>query len=199
MRNDPVVVRLVAQARDGDKGAWDQLVERYAPLVWAICRRYRLSAADAEDVGQSVWLRLVEHLPDLREPAALPGWVATTSRRECLRVLRMSKRNEPVDQTDGQDVPDPGAPVDEDLLLAERRHAVRSAFAQLSLRCRQLLLLLLEDPPRPYQEIGAALRMPVGSIGPSRARCLDKLRHSATLTAVIGFELEQAGSERHAR
>ena len=97
MRDDPTVVDLVTRARDGDKDAWDELVERYAPLLWSVCRRYRLSPADAEDVGQSVWLRLVEHLPGLRESAALPGWIATTTQRECYRLLRASSRVEPVD------------------------------------------------------------------------------------------------------
>ena len=78
MRDDPTVVDLVTRARDGEKSAWDELVERYAPLVFSVCRRYRLAPPDIDDVGQSVWLRLVEHLPGLREPAALPGWIATT-------------------------------------------------------------------------------------------------------------------------
>lgn len=197
MRSDPVVVRLVGRALDGDKSAWDELVERYAPLVWSICRRHRLSKADSEDVGQSVWLRLVENLPGLREPAALPGWVATTTQRECLRLLRLGRRTEPVDPlANSKDLADEGrAAVDEDLLLQERRHAVRSAFAELSERCRRLLSLLVEDPPKPYGEISAAMVMPIGSIGPTRTRCLDKLR-----AALIGAEFEQTGGgERHAR
>ena len=92
MRDDPTVVALVTRARDGDKDAWDELVERYAPLVFSVCRRYRLAPPDIDDVGQSVWLRLVEHLPGLREPAALPGWIATTTQRECFR-LRLARRS----------------------------------------------------------------------------------------------------------
>ena len=88
MRDDPSVADLVTSARNGDKQAWDGLVERYAPLIWSICHRYRLAGADAEDVGQAVWLHLVEHLDNLRDPYALPGWLATTTRRECCRVLR---------------------------------------------------------------------------------------------------------------
>jgi len=90
MRDDPVVIALVGRARDGDQTAWDQIVERFAPLAWSICRRHRLSDADANDVGQNVWLRLVEHLPSLREAAALPGWLTTTTRRACLRAQRGS-------------------------------------------------------------------------------------------------------------
>ena len=88
MRDYPPVTDLVTRARNGDKQAWDELVERYAPLIWSICRQYRLGGADAQDVGQMVWLHLVDHLDDLRDPAALPGWLVTTTRRECLRVRR---------------------------------------------------------------------------------------------------------------
>src|SRR5262245_23098980 len=84
---DPTVSDLVARAKDGDRQAWDALIERYAPLIWSICRRHRLGRDDADDVGQSVWLRLVDQLDRVRDPAALPGWLATTARRECLRVL----------------------------------------------------------------------------------------------------------------
>src|SRR5215470_7680195 len=97
-------VGLATRARDGEKDAWDELVERYAPLVWSVCRRYSLAQADVDDVGQSVWLQLVEHLPGLREPAALPGWIATTTQRECFRLLRASSRVEPVDPAESRDV-----------------------------------------------------------------------------------------------
>jgi DNA-directed RNA polymerase specialized sigma24 family protein len=86
--DEPVVIDLVARARGGDKRAWDALVERYAPLIWSICRQYRLGRADADDVGQNFWLRLVDHLDQIRDPAALPGWLATTTRRECGRLVR---------------------------------------------------------------------------------------------------------------
>jgi len=92
MRDDPSVRDLVTRARNGDASAWDAIVERYAALVWSICRRYRLCRPDADDVGQTVWLRLVEQLPALREPAALPGWLATTTHHECLRVVQMARK-----------------------------------------------------------------------------------------------------------
>jgi hypothetical protein len=85
-RHEAIITDLVTRARKGDKPAWDALVERYASLIWSICRRYELRGADAEDVGQSVWLHLVDHLDRVRDPAALPGWLATTARRECARV-----------------------------------------------------------------------------------------------------------------
>jgi hypothetical protein len=91
-RDDPPVTGLVTRARDGDRQAWDQLVDRYAPLIWSICRRHRLEAADAHDAAQAVWLTLVDHLDSLRDPAALPGWVATTTERECGRILRAARR-----------------------------------------------------------------------------------------------------------
>jgi RNA polymerase sigma factor (sigma-70 family) len=199
MWNDPSVVDLVHRARDGDKTGWDELVERYAPLLWSICRRYRLSVEDSQDVGQSVWLHLVEHLPALREPAALPGWIATTTQRECLRLLRRERRTEPVDSlSDGRDLADDTVELDQELLLQERRLATRAAFAQLSPRCRQLLSMLISDPPSSYGRISESLQMPIGSIGPSRARCLDRLRHSSALTSLIEVELERTGGGHHA-
>jgi RNA polymerase sigma factor (sigma-70 family) len=182
VRDDPAVVELVVRARDGDADAWDAIVQRYAALVWGICRRYGLSRADAEDAGGGVWLLLVEHLPRLREPAALPGWIATTTRRECLRLQGARARTVPVDAPDVLDALGPPAPsVDEALLAEERRHALRTAFAELQERCRQLLTLLFADPPPPYQDISAQLGIPVGAIGPNRKRCLDRLRRSPAL------------------
>ena len=133
MRADSVVIDLVAAARDGDKQAWDALVERYAPLVWSICRRHRLSRADADDVAQSVWLRLVDQLDRVREPAALPGWLATTTRRECIRVLSAaSGPHATVYALDFESLPDTRArTADQELLAAERHAALREAFGQL--------------------------------------------------------------------
>ena len=91
-RGDPVVTGLVTRARNGDRQASGRAVDRYAPLVWSICRRHRLEAADAQDAAQTVWLTLVDHLDSLRDPAALPGWLATTTRRECGRILRAARR-----------------------------------------------------------------------------------------------------------
>lgn len=196
MRNDPAIVDLVRRARSGDQAAWDEIVERFAPLVWAICMRHRLSTADADDVGQSLWLGLLEHLDSLREPAALPGWIATTTRRECLKVHDAARRRQvPVDPAATDDEvlgADPTAPpVDEGLLAEERCAAVRAAFAALAPQCRRLLALLVSDPPLPYVRIAEMLGVPVGGLGPTRARCLDKLRRSPALTAF--FELDTAG------
>jgi len=187
MRDDPTVVALVARARDGDKRAWDEIVERYAPLVWSICRRYDLSRADAEDVGQTVWLSLIEQLPRLRIPAALPGWIVTTTRRECLRSRRIAARQEPVDPFERMTLvlDDDVSDIDDEVLRYERNAAMREAFAQLPPRCRQLLSMLLQDPPVPYGEISRRMGMPPGSIGPSRARCFDRMRRCPALAALI--------------
>jgi RNA polymerase sigma factor (sigma-70 family) len=192
MRDDPSVVALVVRATAGDQVAWDQIVERYAPLVYGICTRYRLSRHDIEDVGQTVWLLLVEHLDKLREPAALPGWLATTTARECLRVvaavnkteLRRNERDESTWFIDNK-------AIDEEILMAERNAGLRAGFAELPARCQQLLSMLISDPPSSYASIHDALGIPVGSIGPQRARCLDRLRRSNAFLAL--GENETAG------
>jgi RNA polymerase sigma factor (sigma-70 family) len=192
MRDDPSVIALVARVGDGDQEAWDELVERYAPLVWSICVRYQLSRQDIDDVGQSVWLLLVEQIGKLREPAALPGWLATTTRRECLRVLRAGRRYDHEGlPPDDQMPPDPSARmIEQEVILAERNTALRAAFAELPQPCQELLSLLMSDPPPAYAEISARLGMAIGSIGPTRARCLSRLRRSPHLAAVLG---DQAG------
>ena len=174
----------------GDQRAWDEIVERFAPLVWGICMRHRLSPADADDVGQSVWLGLLEHLQTIREPAALPGWIATTTRRECLRLhdeaqpaARCRWRARTADDDLGADPT--AVPVDEGLLIEELRAAVRAAFARLAPHCRRLLALLVSDPPLPYVRIAEILDVPVGGLGPTRARCLEKLRRSEALAAFL--------------
>jgi RNA polymerase sigma factor (sigma-70 family) len=189
-RDDPPVTDLVMRARNSDKQAWDDLVERYAPLIWSICRRYRLDGADADDVGQTVWLHLVDQLDRLRDPAALAGWLATTTQRECLRVLRAAQRPQPRRHgPDIEDIPDRHAVIaEQELLTAERHAALREALTRLPPRCQQLLALLLHDPPLPYAQISARLGIPVGSIGPSRARCLDTLRRHQAIAALMDTE-----------
>ena len=178
---DPLAT-LVPAAREGDQDAWDAIVDRFLPLVGALIRRHRLSDADGDDVSQTVWLRLVEHLHALREPDALPGWIRTTTRNECLRVLAARGRTRPVDpQAEvGLDAVSEDA-SDAELLAAERRQALREALAELPAGRRDLLLLLLTDPPVPYEEISARLGIPIGSIGPTRARALDQLRRTRAL------------------
>jgi RNA polymerase sigma factor (sigma-70 family) len=189
MRDDSSsVARLVARAADGDQAAWNEIVERYAPMVWSICTRYRLSSHDIEDVGQGVWLSLVEHLGSLREPSALPGWLATTTQRECLRVLRAARRYDRSGQVPDE-LPHPSADdaaIEQEIIAAERNAALRAAFDELAPRCRELLSMLITDPPHSYAEISTILQIPVGSIGPQRARCLERLRRTRSLSAFMG-------------
>ena len=192
MRDDPVVTALVTRARNGDKQAWDTLVERYAPLIWSICRRHRLADADANDVGQRVWLQLADHLDKIGDPAALPGWLATTTRRECARVQRAARGAHAAGHPpDAQTIPDHQAQtVEQQLLAAERHAALREAFARLPPCCQQLITLLIQDPPVPYATISARLNISVGSIGPNRGRCLDRLRRDPAVTALISAAAE---------
>jgi len=185
-RDGVVVIDLVLRARTGDKQAWDTLVEGYAPLIWSICCRYQLRA-DAEDIGQSVWLQLAGQLDKIRDPAALPGWLATTTRRECLRLLGAARRTPAAGHViDAAAVPDEQArTAEEELLAAERNAALHEAFRDLPPGEQRLILLLLEDPPVPYAEISARLGIPVGSIGPTRRRCLDKLRRHPAIASLI--------------
>jgi RNA polymerase sigma factor (sigma-70 family) len=186
MRDNVPVSDLVASARNGEKQAWDALVERYAPLIWSICRRHGLDRADTEDVGQAVWLHLVGHLGNLHEPAALPGWLSTTSRRECLRVLRAGRPLAARHVLDAETLPDNqvGA-AEQELLAAEGQAALREAFLDLPPCGQQLISLLLEDPPVPYAEISVRLGIPIGSIGPSRRRYLDKIRRHPAIAALV--------------
>jgi RNA polymerase sigma factor (sigma-70 family) len=167
-------------------------VERYAPLVWSICNRYRLSRQDIDDIGQTVWLLLVEQLGNIRQPAALPGWLATTTQRECLRVLRAASRYDSFGSSvDNQELPDHSAPmIEQEVIEAELHAALRTAFAGLPARCRQLLSMLLSDPPHSYAEISATVPIAIGSIGPQRARCLEKLRRSPALAALSDVAVE---------
>ncbi len=183
MDDEPSVADLVRAAIEGDGTAWDALVARYTPLVVSIVRGSRLQDHDVRDIIPTVWLRLVEHLGDLREPAALPGWIRTTTRNECLRVLAARGRVDPVDPQEGGSLADAdaGHAVDDELLGAERRQALRDGLVELPSGRRDLLLLLLADPPLAYEEIGARLGIPVGSIGPTRARALDQLRRTRVL------------------
>ena len=184
---NPLVTDLVARARNGDELAWDALVELYAPLIWSVCRRYRLTRADAEDVAQVVWLYLAGQLGRIREPCAIPAWLVTTTRRECIRVRRAALRSCPAGYVlDAEAVPDDkGVTAEQELLMAERHAALRGALARLPPGCRQLLTLLIADPPVPYTEVSARLGISVGSIGPSRARCLEKLRRDPVIAALI--------------
>lgn len=167
--------QLVADATAGDQRAWDSLTRAFGPMIWAIAGAHRLRDADAADVAQATWLALLEHVGDLKDPARVGAWLATTARRECLRVLRERERRVLYgDDTPEYESLDP-APGDV-LLLSERDTALWRSFEQLRPSDQALLRLLMADPRPSYEEISAALDMPIGSIGPTRQRALTRLR-----------------------
>jgi RNA polymerase sigma factor (sigma-70 family) len=167
---------LLRRVRAGDQDAWAALTLRYTNLLWSVARGLRLSQADAADAVQTTWLRLVEQLDNVREPERIGGWLATTMRRECLAALRRNGRVRLTALDDCAEVATIADPLDEALLREERDAALWKAFTRLSPRCQSLLRVLMADPPPRYAEVSAALDMPVGSIGPTRQRCLESLR-----------------------
>ena len=172
----PDNVTLLAAAAAGDQRSWEAIVDRYAGLVWAVARSFRLSAVDAADVTQATWLRLVEHLRDIRDADRLGAWLATTARREALALLRHAGRDVPAGDWELEpELPD-REPVEAGMLRAERNADLWRAFDRLPWPCQRLLRVLLAEPAPTYAEAAAALSIPVGSIGPTRARCLQTLR-----------------------
>lgn len=175
--------QMVEAAARGDQLTWTRLVERYSSMLWAIARAHRLSGVDAADVVQTSWLRLIEHLATIRNPEGVGAWLATTTRRECVRVLRQSASCQPSDTIETL-VDARGRDVDTRLLGDDREADVLTAFARLGARDQALLRMLTADPAPSYEEIGAALGMPIGSIGPTRGRALARLRRElAALSA----------------
>jgi len=188
------VSRLVRASASGSETAWNELVRRYSPLVMAVTRTYQLTADDAKDVSQTVWLRLVENLANLREPDALPGWLATTTQRECIRQLRQGRRVLPVDpHTDGALQLCEAVDPDTDILRAELHQAMRDGLAALPARDQALLKLRAADPPKSYEEISQIMGMPIGSIGPTLRRSLDRLRETSAMRAYLGTATTDEG------
>jgi RNA polymerase sigma factor (sigma-70 family) len=169
---------LVLAAVSDEPGAWENLVRQFAGLIWSTARGLGLNAADAADVSQTTWLRLTEHLDDIRDPERIGGWLATTARNESLRILRLAQRQIPMDPTWGVPENDPARStgVDSGLLANERDDQIRRAFESLPQMCRALLRVLMIDPTPTYAEVSAVLDIPIGSIGPQRSRCLQRLR-----------------------
>lgn len=166
------LAELITAASAGDAAAWEAIVNRFTGLLISICQSHGLSSTDTLDVSQVVWLRLVEHLDRIREPDALPGWIATTARNESRRVVRTTRRHhEPL-----RDHLPAVADVAQDVIDRHQRAEVLEGLSKLGERCRELLALLTADPPIPYADIAMVLDMPIGSLGPTRARCLDHLR-----------------------
>ncbi len=175
------VTTLVTAAAAGDSGATEALIQRFSGLVWSIAWSYHLSGADAADVSQVVWLRLVENLSRIREPGSVGAWLASVTRHECLRLLRRSEREVAtsdelyLDECRGDDE------IDLELLSHERDAAIRQAFECLPPRWRTLLEVLMDAPLASYEEVAEVVGMPIGSIGPTRQRCLERLRSAPAL------------------
>lgn len=189
------VAGLVLAARGGDGRAWKQLVDGHTGLVWSIVRGFRFDDDTARDVFQTVWLRLAENLDRIREPSKLAGWLGQTTRNECVGMVRQRGRIVLADDPDGvigdgvigdrMEVSgwgDPEIGIERD----ENRAAVAAAFARLGPRCQELLRLLVCDPPASYDDISTLLDIPIGSIGPTRARCLATLRSTPEIVRISG-------------
>jgi RNA polymerase sigma factor (sigma-70 family) len=174
---------LLRSAGGGDERAWTEIVERYRGLVSAVVRSYRLQDADAHDAEQRTWLRLVEHRGAVRDPDRLGGWLATTASRECLRMLRES-RAVITDELDA--VPDPVRGVEDQVVDADTVSRLWSIVAALPPRGRTIMMELFADEPRPYAEVARATGIPIGSLGPSRARLIGRVRRSFDTGAVVG-------------
>lgn len=172
------VVRLIWSARAGDTKAWGKLIDRYGRLIWSITRDFKLRESDAADVYQTTWMRLIEHIDRIQQPDRVGSWLAATARNECLRWIAFHKRLvlAPEDDVALDGLADQDAEIDEALLAGERVQSVRAAIAHLSRRQQQLVNMLMADPSPSYAEISDELGLPVGSIGPTRGRCLAKLR-----------------------
>jgi RNA polymerase sigma factor (sigma-70 family) len=166
----------VISARDGDADAWGRIVDRFAGLIWSVARSDGLSTADAAEVSQTTWLRLAEHIGEVQDPERLGAWLVTTTRREAMRVGKVGARYVLTDPWQYLDMSS-SEEVDVALLNSERDVALQQALGLLPIRCRRLLAALVaEEPPLSYAEVSAATGMPIGSVGPTRGRCLDRLR-----------------------
>ena len=180
---DPDLVALVRSAVDGDPAAMTCIMERFDRSLRAIVRFYRLSPWDVDDVVQATWLQFMEHRRSLREPAAIKGWLATTARRQSLKVLQRRVREQPSDDPAlGEDMR--VAEPCEVLIAAERRAALHAAVAQLPVSSRRLMTLMIARPGMSYEQVGEALDIPIGSIGPTRLRCMSRLLHMREIRAL---------------
>ena len=186
MGDTPEVGRLVRASADGDEAAWNELVRRFAHPVMAVIRSYRLAPADAEDVYQTVWLKLVEHLGSLRDPEALPGWLRSTTMHECIRQLERRRRTVPVDPQSDEAVQPSADDIEAAAMRAELRVALRDGLAELSEEDQALLRLYALAEP--YKNVAELLQMKTGSIGPTLGRSLARLRQTRALRRYLGTQ-----------
>ena len=167
---------LLAAAREGSEDALGQIVTDLSPLLWQVARAAGLSSEDAEDVLQTTWMRLVAHLGTIHDSAALTGWLVTTAKREAWRVRAVERRQVPAGQESFAELPDLGPGSEEQVIMDDQRRTLWEAIGQLSARCQELLRIIAFTPRPDYSAVAAALGMKVGSVGPTRGRCLAKLR-----------------------
>ncbi|MGE5291375.1 MAG: RNA polymerase sigma factor [Micromonosporaceae bacterium] len=191
--------RQARAAAGGDAVGWKALVEGFSGLVWSVTRAYRLSSADSADVFQTTWLRLAEHVGRLEDPERVGAWLATTARHEALRIARSTARLLPTNDVTildfGRTENSPEQAVldsEQAALDSELASRLWRALGELPKRCQQLLRVLIATPPPSYTEVAAALDMPIGSIGPTRARCLKQLRQ-----IFVGREVSESASRAH--
>ncbi|HET7426426.1 MAG TPA: sigma-70 family RNA polymerase sigma factor [Gemmatimonadales bacterium] len=175
------ITLLVDAAARGNQSAWEGLVNEFSRVVLGVARSHGLSEADVADVAQTTWLRLVENLPRIQDPERIGAWLATTAARESARVAQKARKQIVTDEVPERSVDDD---VAQRVVNAERQTALRSAFRRLRRRDQALLGLLVADPAPSYEQIGRILHMPVGSIGPTRARSLTRLRREAALFGI---------------
>jgi RNA polymerase sigma factor (sigma-70 family) len=169
---------LVEAAAGGDRGAWDRLVDQFSGLVWSVIRGCGLYGAEGADVSQTVWLRFVEHIGRLRDADRVAAWLATTARHECFRVLRRAGRQVATAEVPEVEAPDEADAVVAALAAADDRSAVTAALERIPARCRELLRLMVAEPPLTYDDIAGVLGVPRGWIGPTRGRCIKHLRQA---------------------
>ena len=170
------ITALMNAARQGSDDAVGEMVTEFSPLLWHVARAAGLSSGDAEDVLQTVWTRLLEHLDDIRTPAALGGWLVVTAKREAWRVRAAERRQIPAETDSFAELPDQGTGSEETVILDDQRRTLWAAIRQLSPRCQELLRIIAFVPQADYAAVAAKLGMRIGSIGPTRGRCLAKLR-----------------------
>ncbi len=183
---------LLVLAAKGERSAWDALVGRFGQMVWSVARGFHLDEATAKDVTQTVWLKLVENIDSINDPERLPGWLATTARREALRVAKARERDVPSEFQ--FDVEDRGPSLDELLIDDEENRLVVRAFETLDGACREMLRMMTIEPPLSYEELSELTGRPIGSLGPTRARCLGKLKSAmARITGRSGGSSESGG------
>jgi RNA polymerase sigma factor (sigma-70 family) len=189
---------LLAASAVGEQASWDELVRRFNGLVWSVARGYRLQVGETDDAVQNTWLRLVENLGRITDPDHVGSWLATTARRECLQLLRRRGRTGyPTDTIDAIQVESQEPSLDAGLLADERDAALWAAVHALPERCWALLRTLMASPPPAYTEVAAALGMAVGSIGPTRQRCLDQLRTRVVGDPLLDGQIEPVDPDDH--